>query len=81
MVRSKIDKGPDGYGRVIQKSRELMLQKEGHVLPSNIVPMHKKPGSHFESNGGSYVKGTQSDNIADSNRARAKKVKDKLSTK
>lgn len=71
-VRSKISKGPDGYGKVVTKAREALMQKLGRDPGKNIVAMHKKGGSHFEKDGGAFTIGTMAENTADSNRARAK---------
>lgn len=81
MVRSKIDKDKKGYGKVISVAREKMLERIGHPVSSNTTANHTKPGSHFEKDGGEFKKGTRSENTAESNRERAKKLKAKLSKK
>lgn len=73
MVRSKISKGPDGYGKVISVAREKLLQKLGRDPGVNTVAMHKEFGSHFEKDGGAAKWGSRSDNTAESNKNRARK--------
>lgn len=75
MVRSKIVKGKDGYGKVVSKARETLMEKLGRDPGVDVVAEHKTGGSHFEKNGGAASWGTRADNTADSNRARAKKKK------
>jgi hypothetical protein len=48
-VRSKIVKDPKtGYGIVVTKARELMIEKLGHNIPSNMVAHHLAGGSSVD---------------------------------
>lgn len=73
MVRSKVSKGPDGYGKVISAAREKLLQKLGRDPGVDTVAMHKEFGSHFEKSGGAADWGTRAENTAESNKHRARK--------
>jgi len=72
MVRSKIAKGKDGYGRMISQEREEMLQKLGRDPGPNVVAMHKEFGSHHSPLIEKWKKGTRGENTAESNKHRAK---------
>lgn len=75
MVRSKVAKGKDGYGKVVSVAREKLMEKLGRDPGVDTVAEHKSNGSHFEKNGGAAAWGSRADNTADSNRDRAKKKK------
>ena len=79
MVRSKIAKGKDGYGKMVTLAREKMMKRLGYDPGPNVTANHTKGGSHHEKDGGKFKKGTRSENTAESNRkrARAKKYKKK----
>ncbi len=70
-VRSKIEKGPDGYGKVVSVAREKLMQKLGYDPGVDVVAQHLEPGAHFEKDGGAFKKGTRSENTAESNSLRA----------
>ena len=76
MVRSKIVKGKDGYGKVVSAARERMMEKLGRDPGYNTVAAHDRGGSHFEKNGGEFDVASRAENTAESNRAR--KLKNKL---
>lgn len=78
MVRSKISKGPDGYGKVVTVEREKMMQKLGRDPGEDNVFMHKTGGSHFDKKGDPGKMGTRSENTAEANKARAKKIRNKI---
>lgn len=83
MTRSKIVKGKDGYGAVITKAREDVLQeikaRKGLAAAkkagenSNLVARHRKPGAHKGDAAGdeSAYLGTRGDNTTESNKLRA----------
>lgn len=75
MVRSKVVKGKDGYGKVVSVAREKLMQRLGRDPGEDMVAEHKNGGSHFEKDGGAADWGTRADNTADSNRARKLKEK------
>lgn len=75
MVRSKISKGPDSYGKVVTVEREKMMQKLGYDPGPNNVFMHKTGGSHFDPKGDPGKMGTRAENTADSNKARGRSRK------
>lgn len=76
MVRSKISKDENGYGKVVSVARERMMQKLGKDPGYNIVAAHDHSGSHFEKDGGEADPATRAENTSDSNRLR--KLKKKL---
>jgi hypothetical protein len=78
MVRSKIAKGKDGYGKVVSKAREALMEKLGKDPGVDTVAMHKRSGSHFEKNGGAADWGSRAENTAESNMKRAKKFSDRF---
>lgn len=78
MVRSKISKGKDGYGKMVSRAREALMQKLGKDPGEDVVAMHKNSGSHFEKNGGAASWGSRADNTAESNKKRAKKFSDRF---
>lgn len=71
MVRSKVAKGKDGYGKVVSKAREKMMQRLGYDPGYNTTANHTKSGSHHEKSGGEFRKGTRAQNTAESNKKRA----------
>jgi hypothetical protein len=78
MTASKIAKDSSGNPQVVTVEREKMMQKLGYDPGYNVVAMHKTGGSHFNEKGDPFTKGTRAQNTADSNKARAKKFKDKF---
>lgn len=46
MVRSKISKGKDGYGKMVTEAREKLMQKLGYDPGYNVVAAHKNFGAH-----------------------------------
>ncbi len=79
MMRSKIAKDKNGYGKVVSVAREKLMQKLGKDPGYNVVAAHDKPGSHFEKDGGEFDPATRSENTAESNKLRKfkKKLKEK----
>jgi len=78
LVRSKILKGKDGYGKVISVDREKMVKKLGRDPGPDVVVQHKEGGAHKDKDGDDFKIGTRSENTAESNKARAKKVRARL---
>ena len=76
MVRSKVVKGKDGYGKVVSVAREKLMQRLGKDPGEDVVAAHKNGGSHFEKDGGAFDIASRGENTAESNRAR--KLKDKF---
>lgn len=76
MVRSKIVKGKDGFGKVVSVAREKLMRKLGRDPGEDVVAAHTKSGSHFEKDGGDFRIASRGENTAESNRAR--KLKEKL---
>ncbi len=79
MVRSKVSKGKDGYGKVVSAAREKLMQKSGKDPGYNTVAKHEKDGSHFEEDGGKAKFGSRASNTADANKKR--KFSDKIKEK
>jgi hypothetical protein len=71
MIRSKISKGPDNYGKVVTVEREKMMKKMGKDPGVDVVAMHETFGSHFNNKGDPFHPGTRSENTAESNKHRA----------
>ena len=71
MQRSRVSKGPDGYGKVVSVAREKLMQKLGKDPGEDVVAMHKEFGSHFEKDGGKASFGSRASNTAESNKNRA----------
>lgn len=80
MQTSKIAKDSSGNPQVVTVEREKMMQKLGYDPGYNVVAMHKTGGSHFNPKGDPFTKGSRAENTSDSNKARAKKFKDKFKT-
>jgi hypothetical protein len=80
MVSSKIAKDSSGNPQVVTVEREKMMEKLGRNPGRDIVAMHKTGGSHFNPKGDPFKMGTRAENTSDSNKARAKKFKDKFKT-
>lgn len=79
MIRSKISKGKDGYGKVVTTARERLMERLGKDPGEDTVAMHKTGGSHFGKGKDQDSKwGSRGENTADSNRARAKKLRKKI---
>jgi hypothetical protein len=81
MVRSKVVKGKDGYGKVVSVAREKLMERLGRDPGPDTVAAHEKGGSHFEKDGGDFDIATRAENTAQSNRARKLKEKFKRGTK
>lgn len=77
-VRSKIAKDKNGEGKRVTMARERLMQKLGYDPGYNKVAAHKSGGSHFEKNGGAAELKSRSENTAESNKARKKKLSEKL---
>lgn len=77
-VRSKIAKGKDGHGKVISIEREKMLERLGYDPGPDVVFQHKTGGSHFDKSGDPGEMGSRADNTSDSNKARSKRVREKI---
>lgn len=73
MVRSKVSKGPDGYGKVVSVAREKMMQKMGKDPGEDLVAAHLDIGAHKEKDGGAAAPKTRGENTAESNKKRVKK--------
>jgi hypothetical protein len=82
MVRSKISKGKDGYGKMVTQEREAMMQKLGYDPGEDKVAMHNTFGSHFSKKIDGYHMGTRAENTAESNKHRAgERLKQKIKGK
>lgn len=79
MVRSKVAKGKDGYGKVVSVAREKLMEKLGKDPGYNTVAKHEKDGSHFEKDGGKAKWGSRASNTSDANKKR--KFSDKIKEK
>ena len=77
MVRSKVVKGPDGYGKVITKAREQLLRKLGYDPGYNKVAMHEKGGSHHGEKQGKVKWGSRKENSSDAGKTTQRKKKRK----
>jgi hypothetical protein len=77
-VRSKISKYANGDPKVVTVEREQMMQKLGYDPGPNVTANHKEFGSHFSKKGEPFKMGTRAENTAESNKHRAKKVREKI---
>lgn len=78
LVRSKIAKGKDGHGKVVTQEREAMMEKLGYDPGPDKVAMHDTFGSHTSHEMEGFHEGTRAENTAESNKNRAKRVKEKI---
>jgi hypothetical protein len=73
MVRSKVSRGKDGYGKVVSLARERLMQKLGRDPGVDTVAAHYEPGAHKEADGGKARFESRGENTAESNTKREKK--------
>lgn len=77
-VRSKFVKGPDGYGEVVSKAREMAMERNGGPLPKGMIAHHVGGGAsnnHSDSDEKTAIVISKSANTAESNMRRAGKTR------
>jgi hypothetical protein len=77
-VRSKFEKGADGYGKVITLAREKAMEASGGSLPKGSAVHHKsgsKAGADNKKDDMDFGVMTKGENTAESNMRRAGRTK------